>query len=342
MDILCSLRSALQSALRSSLRWAALPCLLALVTACGTAPPATIAFDLQGHRGARGLAPENTLTAFERALEVGVWTLELDVGITRDGVPVIAHDPKLNPNIVRDASGQWLVDSGPAIVDLDLAALQRYDVGRLKPGTRYAQTFAQQQPRDGERVPTLAALFERVKQLRAGHVRFNIETKLTPEDPNATVDPAAFARALLAVIDEHGMRSRVSIQSFDWRTLREVQRAAPMIPTVCLTVRQNFADNLTSGRWTLGITPGEHGNMVPRMVKAAGCRVWSPYFGELDAAGIAEARRLELKTIAWTVNAAADIERMLDLAPDGIITDYPDRMREAMARRSMALPPRVR
>jgi glycerophosphoryl diester phosphodiesterase len=332
-------------AFRLASRRMALAGAVTLAAACstgGTPPSDPPTFDLQGHRGARGLAPENTLAAFERALAEGVSTLELDIGITRDGVPVIAHDAKLNPTITRDASGQWLAETGPAIVDLDLVQLQRYDVGRLKPDSRYAQTFAQQQPRDGERIPTLAALFERVTQLRARHVRFNIETKLNPDDPKATVEPATFARALLAVIDAHGMAQRVTIQSFDWRTLREVQRAAPAIPTVCLTVRQNWSDNLSSGRWTLGITPGEHGNMVPRMAKAAGCRVWSPYFGELDAAGIAEARRLELKTIPWTVNVAADIERMLDLAPDGIISDYPDRVREAMARRSLPLPARLR
>ena len=332
MDILRSLSRVLQAGM------------VMLIAACstgGTPPMEPPAFDLQGHRGARGLAPENTLAAFERALAEGVSTLELDIGITRDGVAVIAHDPKLNPNIVRDGSGQWLAETGPAIVDLDLAQLQRYDVGRLKPDTRYAQTYPQQQARDGERIPTLAALFERVKDLRARHVRFNIETKLTPEDAKTTVDPATFARTLLAVIDAHGMAPRVSIQSFDWRTLREVQRAAPAIPTVCLTVRQNWMDNVSSGRWTLGITPGEHGNLVPRMAKAAGCRAWSPYFGDLDAAGLAEARRLGLKTIPWTVNAAADIDRMLELNPDGIISDYPDRVREAMARRSMALPPRL-
>ncbi len=295
-------------------------------------------FDLQGHRGARGLAPENTLAAFDRAMELGVSTLELDIGITRDGVPVISHDPKLNPNITRDATGQWLADTGPALIDLSLAQVQRYDVGRIKPGTRYAQTFAQQQGRDGERMPTLAALFEHVKQRRANHLRFNIETKISPDDANATLDPAAFVKSLLAVINAHGMATRVTIQSFDWRTLREVQRAAPAVPTVCLTVQQSWMNNLSSGKWTLGITPGEHGNVVPRMVKAAGCRTWSPYFGELDAGGLAEAQRLGLRTVPWTVNTQADIDRMLDLKPDGIITDYPDRVRHAMQARGIPLP----
>ena len=139
------------------------------------------AFDLQGHRGARGLAPENTLPAFERALDIGVTTLELDIGVTADGVVVIHHDPYLNPAITRDAGGQWLVGSkGPLIKTLTLAQLQAYDVGRINPETPYARTFDAQQARDGTRIPTLASLFDRVKALGANEVRFNIETKINP------------------------------------------------------------------------------------------------------------------------------------------------------------------
>ncbi len=310
--------------------------------ACSTASPPVAEpprFDLQGHRGARGHAPENTLTAFDRALDIGVTTLELDVGVTQDGVVVIGHDPKLNPNITRDDQGRWLDVTGPTVASLTLAQLQRYDVGRIKPGTRYAETFAQQQPRDGERMPTLASLFERVKARGEVRVRFNVETKLSPADPQATVDPATFVRAVLSVVNAHGMASRVSVQSFDWRTLREAQRMAPGMSTVCLTVRQNWQDNIGSqGLWTDGITLDAHGGLLPRMVKAAGCSTWSPAFADLDAVQLAEARRLGLKTVVWTVNQSADIDRMLALDVDGIISDYPDRVRTAMAARGMALP----
>lgn len=137
------------------------------------------AFDLQGHRGARGMAPENTLTGFRQALAVGVTTLELDVGVTRDGQVVIAHDPRLNPDLTRDASGAWIATPGPALQTLTLAELQRFDVGRLKPGTKYAQTFAVQPPADGERVPTLEALFQMVRT-SAVPVRSDIETVPVP------------------------------------------------------------------------------------------------------------------------------------------------------------------
>jgi glycerophosphoryl diester phosphodiesterase len=314
------------------------------LASCSTPAPTAMTrppFDLQGHRGARGLAPENTLAAFDKAMDLGVNTLELDIGVTRDGVAVIAHDPKLNPNLTRDAQGKWLDTTGPAIVSLTLTQVQSHDVGRLKPDTRYAQTYAQQQPRDGERIPTLLALFDRVQTRRAQHVRFNIETKLTPDEPSATVDVPTFVRVLLADVDAKGLRDRVTVQSFDWRTLRETKRVAPMIETACLTVQQSWMDNLSSGRWTAGITLGEHGGLPPRMVKAAGCEVWSPYFGDVTEPLLAEARRLKLVVVPWTVNAPADIERLLDLKVDGLISDYPDRVRSAMQRRGMPLPPSV-
>ncbi|HXE48553.1 MAG TPA: glycerophosphodiester phosphodiesterase family protein, partial [Ramlibacter sp.] len=126
---------------------------------CSLALPAA-AFDLQGHRGTRGHAPENTLPAFERALRIGVSTLELDIGITADGVVVISHDPFLNPAITRDAQGRWLAGtSGPLIKSLTLAQLQTYDIGRIDPDTPYGKAFSTQQPRDGTRMPALAALF---------------------------------------------------------------------------------------------------------------------------------------------------------------------------------------
>jgi glycerophosphoryl diester phosphodiesterase len=301
-----------------------------------------MAFDLQGHRGARGLAPENTLAGFATALRIGVDTLELDLATTRDGVVVIAHDPRLNPDLTRDATGAWISAPGPAINSLSLGELQRYDVGRLQPGTRYAQRYPQQEPADGERIPTLAALFQKVKALGADHVRFNIEIKQTPLEPGLTPEPEAFAKAVLAVVREHGMVKRVAVQGFDWRSLQAMRTLAPEIPIVALTVRQSFLDNLTDPRWTAGLTLADHGGSVPRLVKALGAAVWSPFHLELDAASLAEAKALGLKVIPWTVNEPAQIESLLGLGVDGIITDHPERVREAMARRRMPLPAATR
>jgi glycerophosphoryl diester phosphodiesterase len=298
----------------------------------------TLAFDAQGHRGARGLAPENTLPAFERALEVGVNTLELDIGVTADGVVVVAHDPYLNPAITRNASGQWLPPGkGPTLKSLTLAQLQAYDVGRINPDTPYARTFSTQVPRDGTRVPTLASLFALVKERGINDVRFNIETKINPTQPDETVNPEQMARALLNVVREAGMEKRVMIQSFDWRTLQIVQGFEPTIPTVYLSIQTANNDNIRDGAWTAGFKIADHGS-VPKMVKAAGGAVWSPNGGAVTEALVKEAQGLGLKVVPWTINAPADMERLLGWGVDGIITDYPDRLRDVMQKRGMPLP----
>src|SRR5204862_6302549 len=132
--------------------------ILAFCLAVAFAAPA-LAFDLQAHRGGRGLRPENTLAAFENAIPMGVTTLELDIAITADDVAVISHGPALYPGTARDADGRWLKESGPLIRSLTLAEVQRYDVGRLNPDSAYGKPFTWQQAVDGERIPTLASLF---------------------------------------------------------------------------------------------------------------------------------------------------------------------------------------
>ena len=296
------------------------------------------AFDLQAHRGGRGLLPENTLPAFENALALGVDTLELDIGVTADGVVVISHDPYLNPLIVRDAGGQFLPGvKGPLIKSLTLAQLQSYQLGQIQPGSPYATTFATQQPRDGIHIPTLVSLFDRAKALGANDVRFNIETKLDPGRPDETVSPDAMTRALLRVVNDAGMASRVTIQSFDWRSLQLVQHLEPRIPTVYLTIQTANTDNVRDGTWTAGFRIADHGS-VPKLVKAAGGAAWSPNGGAVTEALVKEAQALGLKVVPWTINAPADLERMLGWGVDGLITDYPDRLREAMHKRGMALP----
>ena len=312
-----------------------------LLSACVAAR----AVDLQGHRGARALWPENTLAGFARTLALGVTTLELDIAITRDGVLVVSHDPQLNTDITRGPDGRFIDAPGPRIRDLSFDELQRYDVGRLKPGTRYAALYAQQQPVDGARIPRLADLFAMVQRAGDERMRFAIETKVNPLRPDDTVAPEVFARALIAAVRDAGMARRSSILSFDWRTLAVVQKEAPEIDTVYITAQQRWLDNIGADRpdgsaWTAGVQWRDQGS-VPRMVHAAGGRYWSSYFGDLDAAKVREAQALGVRVLAWTVNEPRDIERMLDLGVDGIVSDRPDRVRDALARRGVALPPPV-
>jgi len=297
------------------------------------------ALDLQGHRGARGLLPENTLPSFQRALHLGVTTLELDIAITRDGVPVISHDPVLNPDLTRDAAGRFLEQRGPAINTLTWAQLQAFDVGRLKPGSNYARNFPDQQPIDGTRIPRLADLFDLVKRSGDDKVRFAIETKLTPDKPDETLLPEPFARAVVEEIRKAGMASRSQILSFDWRSLQAVQKIAPEIQTVYLTAQQSWLDNVGAGRaegsnWTAGFQYRDHGS-VPKMIKAAGGSHWSVHFRDVDAQKVKEAQSLGLKVLVWTVNDPALMARMLDLGIDGLITDRPDLARKLLEARGI-------
>jgi glycerophosphoryl diester phosphodiesterase len=263
------------------------------------------AMDLQGHRGARGHAPENTLPSFELAVSMGVDTLELDVGVTRDGVVVIHHDRRLNADVARK-DGQWVASPAPLIHALSFSETQLYDVGRIRPGSEYAARFPHQKPIDGTRIPRLDEL---LAKMRSGKVRFNLETKLVPQAPDETLAPEPFARAVIAEVRKAGVAQRTTIQSFDFRTLKVVEREAPEIATAYLT----------SGK-----------NSDPAKVHEAGARVWSPDFRDLDAQKVAQARKLGLRIIAWTVNEPDEIQRVLALKLDGIISDYPDRVRAAL------------
>jgi glycerophosphoryl diester phosphodiesterase len=308
---------------------------IALALAAGQA----CALDLQGHRGARGLLPENTLASFQRALELGVTTLELDIAITSDGVLAIYHDRTLNPDITRDSAGRFIDAPGPAIHSLTWAQLQTYDVGRIKPGTNYARKFADQQPMDGTRIPRLSDLFELVKRSGDERVRFAIETKLHPERPEDTLAPEPFARAVVGEIRKAGMAARSQILSFDWRTLQVVQKIAPEIQTVYLTAQQRWLDNVGAGqaegsRWTAGFQLRDHGS-IPRMIKAAGGSHWSVYFGDLDEQKLKEAQALGLKVLVWTVNDVVMMARLLRMGVDGLITDRPDLARTLLEERGV-------
>jgi glycerophosphoryl diester phosphodiesterase len=200
---------------------------------------------------------------------------------------------------------------------------------------------------DGARIPTLTELFDLVKRVGAEHVRFNIETKITPTSADETPDPETFAAAVAMAVRDAGLVTRVSVQSFDWRTLMAMKRIAPEIERVCLTVEALTYNTMRRGPsgpspWTAGLDVDDYRGSVPRLVAAAGCAVWSPHSLNTAPDEIAAAKALGLKVIPWTVNERAGMERLIALGVDGIITDYPDRLRAVMAAKDMPLPPQVK
>jgi glycerophosphoryl diester phosphodiesterase len=132
---------------------------------------------------------------------------------------------------------------------------------------------------------------------------------------------------------------RASVQSFDWRSLMRLRERAPALPTVALTAQQSWLNNVEDPSWTAGLKMADHDGSVPRLVHATGARTWSPHHADLSAEALLEAQALGLRVVVWTVNEPAQIDRLLAMGVDGIISDYPDRVRDAMARRGMALPP---
>ena len=286
--------------------------------------------EIHGHRGARGLLPENTLPGFERAIALGVDALEFDVCMTRDGVPVVHHDPTLNPDHTREAGGRWLEPPGPLLKDLDVAELAGLDVGRARTGSRTALRFPHQEPRDGARIPTLAEVLALGRRPAARALRFNVEIKSSPLEPHESAGPEALALAVAEALRAEGTVGRATVQSFDWRVLRELRTIAPEVAIACLTSERGWRDTVLRGRagpspWTAGLSLDAEDGSLPRLVHRFGAPVWMPFHADLTAAALAEARTLGLKVIVWTVNELPDMQALARLGVDGIVSDYPDR-----------------
>lgn len=299
------------------------------------------AFDLEAHRGGRALFPENTLPAFANALSMGVDTLELDVGVSQDGTAVVSHERSLNPDLARGADGVYVPPPGTPLIQLKLEDIRKYDVGQIRPGSPYAAQFPEQHAVPGTRIPMLREVFDLVRKSGNRQVRFNIETKIDPNHPEESPDPERFVTLLLGVIEAEKFTDRVMVQSFDWRTLQLVQKIAPAIPTVYLTLQAGKSPTVSldkASNWMAGFNPAEHGNSLPRTIKAAGGAIWSPYFGDVNPAVISESHDLGLKVVVWTVNKSADMARLIEMGVDGIISDHPELLREVAGDKGIILP----
>jgi glycerophosphoryl diester phosphodiesterase len=300
-----------------------------------------MAFDIEAHRGGRALFPENTLASFANALSMGVDTLELDIGVTRDGVIVVSHERGLNPDLARGADGKYVAPPGIPFVQLRLEDVKKYDVGQIRPGSAYAAQFPDQHAVPGTKIPTLKEVFDLVRKSGDKNVRFNIETKIDPNHPEESPDPERFVTLLLDVARDEKFSDRIMVQSFDWRTLQLVQKLAPAIPTVYLTLQAGTSPTISLDKasvWTASFDPAEHGHSLPRTIKDAGGAIWSPYFGDVTPALIAESHDLGLKVVVWTVNKPADMARLIEMGVDGIISDHPDLLRKVAGEKGIALP----
>jgi glycerophosphoryl diester phosphodiesterase len=218
------------------------------VLGAGAETASARAFDLEGHRGARGLRPENTLAAFGKALQVGVTTLELDTGVTKDGVVVVSHERRISP---LECQGPYV---GKLIHELTYAQIQKLDCGTRHPADPSTDPFVgTQEAVPGTHMPSLAQVFQLVNRYGADKVQFDIETKRDPTVPKETVGPTTFAKKVIAVISRYHMTRRSVLQSFDWSTLQAARKIKPRLRRAAL------ADNTTivpGSPWTGGIEIG--------------------------------------------------------------------------------------
>jgi glycerophosphoryl diester phosphodiesterase len=289
-----------------------------------------------GHRGAAGLAPENTLSAFKKACEIGVDAVELDVLLTAGGKIAVHHDFTLKPEITRTSDGKWLNRPGPLIKELTLANLKTYDVGRLKPNTRYSRRFPEQQPIEGERIPTLGEVVSLLKAKCDPATQLWVEIKTNPEKPDITPAPETVADAVVQFLQQQNFIGRVRILSFDWRALVHVQKIAPEIPTVYLSLEGRSLNNIKPGQpgaspWMAGLDIDDFNGSIPQAVKAAGGRYWAPYYKHITYDLLNEAHELGIQIFVWTPDKRSAMVRLIEMGVDGIITNRPDILRSIVS-----------
>lgn len=283
---------------------------------------------VQGHRGARGALPENTLQGFEYALATGIQSLELDVLVTRDDQIVVTHNPRLHPDTTRDHNGQWITTQEARIRQLSLSELQKFDVGSGRPGSAYLQRFNRQRALGRAIVPTLLDVFDLANRPAHKSVWLNIEVKSNPFRPEETAAVPDLVEQLCGSIRKYGLERRASVQSFDWNVCIETQIVAPEIATSYLTsvgpAGKDTGNNIYPGSpWMGSAAHASSEKPLPALIKETGGKIWAAYFGNLTKEDVEIARDLGLITYAWTVNDVAGFDRMIELGVDGIITDCP-------------------
>lgn len=304
---------------------------------------------IYAHRGGRALSPENTIPAYKTGLAIGIDFVDMDVNMTKDGVVVVTHNMRLNPDLTRDKHGNWIDPTSPTpIKDLTFKQLQTYDVGRLKPGTDYAADFPYQYPVDGTHISSLKQVIEYVKQVAGNKVNFQVEIKTDPTHPDWTYSPEAIAAATVKVLKDEKIDTRTELQAFDWRVLLVVQRLDPKIATAYLTDAE-IAKNMLSddpkeaGLWSAGYFLKNYRDSIPRMIAKLGGKVWGPESKELTQDLVKEAHAYGLKVVPWSMTHGSlqdpqEIIRMINLGVDGIISDRPDVVRGFLAARGIKVP----
>ena len=312
--------------------------------AAGTSPAITTnerngSFDLQSHRGGRGEWTEESLAAFAKSLEVGVSTLELDTHLTEDGKVIVWHDDTIQATKCIDTAPAAPGDAefpyvGDRVADLSLAQIKTLNCGHTQ-----LAGYPEQDVIEGNRIVELRDVFQLVRDFDAKKVRFNVETKVESGQAGGE-GSVALTKAVVTEIYTAGMSGRTTLQSFDWSTLNLTRKIAPQLPLVALSSGDTWLQVGKPGAAPElgGIDIDDYDGSLAKAAKAQGYDIISPTFRSVTPQMIAEAHEFGLPVIPWTVNNTADMARLMDLGVDGIITDYPTRLRTLMDERGLKLP----
>jgi glycerophosphoryl diester phosphodiesterase len=310
-------------------------------------------FDIQGHRGGLGLRPESTLASFGNGMQVGLSTLELDVQITEDGKAVVTHDRRVDGRKCQDTAPATPGDPEFPYVGKYVKTLTLAQVKTLECGSPTAPPPLEAVP--GSRMPELREVFDLVKRYGAP-VMLNVETKVEAGAPDETAPREQFVQVVASEVRRAGFLRRVTIQSFDWGALMRMREVEPRLPIVALTV-PNFLQVGQPGRspWLGGIDIDDFGGDPIRAIRSFGADAISPLHGEPQGGTIndpgyrpfttpqmvRDAHRGGIEVVPWTINDPATQEHLIDIGVDGLITDFPDRLRELVRARGFRVPPRT-
>jgi len=294
---------------------------------------------IYGHRGARGDLPENTLESFKYLFDNGINAYETDILISKDLVPVITHDFRLDPSLTKDKQGNWIKDEDIKIFDLTYEEISNFDVGSLNKLTRYGRRFVNQRSLENQKIPKLSELLELSSKNVLQNLLINLEIKSTPDEKNLTPDPKDLVQIVLNEINNSNLKEKIIISSFDWRILREVKKQSPEIPRAYLTFQQEKGMKIkktiySKSPWIDHI-PLTIVYDLPKIIKELGGSAWHPYYKDINKKAVKDAHDNNLPVNVWTVNDEDDMLKMIEYGVDGIMTDYPLRLKNLCEKRSI-------
>lgn len=308
-------------------------------------------FDLEAHRGGRDVRPENTLYSYAYAIELGATSIECDMQLTKDGQIVMSHNPILNSDITRDENGNYIENNKYDIRLMTVDELKKFDVGVMDPNCgEYYDLHGKTQFTYDAKIPTLEELMQLIQSYGDKNIVLNIETKSYPDPASAgyknNADPKKFVEVFNNIVKKYNMEDRVVLQSFDWQTLIEMKKLNPNISTSALWQEQpSWGRDSESLRryekkkspWLGGLDIKDYQGNPVKAAHAIGADIISPYYTEISKQDVDEAHSLGMKVVPWTVNNEKDMNMLLDMGVDGIISDKPWLLKQVLEKRNIKL-----